>query len=188
MAGIIVGVNGSPGAHRALDWAMKEAAAHHAHLTVVAVHEVPMNGWTGNADILGADVPELEKTRRAAEEAVSKAAAQLGESQPASVTLHAANGFPAEELINASRDADLLVVGFAGGRRVHPADDGLDQQTRSCTTHTARSSSSQISGRASGLCLQVGQARRPRPARIPQLPCRRPIRPWCSSPATGRTS
>lgn len=114
MAGIIVGVDGSPGAHRALDWAMKEAAAHHAPLTVVAVHEVPINGWTGHPDILPADVPELEKTRRAAEEAVSKAVAQLGESRPASVTLHAANGFPAEELINASRDADLLVVGSRG--------------------------------------------------------------------------
>ena len=107
MAGIIVGVDGSPGADRALDWAMKEAAAHHAHLTVVAVHQVPVSGWTGNPIILGADVPELEKTRHAAEEAVSKAAAQLGESRPASVTLRAANGFPAEELINASRDADL---------------------------------------------------------------------------------
>ena len=77
MAGIIVGVDGSPGAHRALEWAMKEAAAHHAHLTVVAVHEVPMNGWTGHPDILGADVPELQKTRAAAEETVSKAAAQV---------------------------------------------------------------------------------------------------------------
>jgi nucleotide-binding universal stress UspA family protein len=114
MAGIIVGVDGSPGAVRALDWAMKEAAAHHAHLTVVAVHEVPISGWTGNPIILGADVPELEKTRHAAEEAVSKAAAQLGDSRPASVTLRAANGFPAEELINASRDADLLVVGSRG--------------------------------------------------------------------------
>jgi nucleotide-binding universal stress UspA family protein len=114
MAGIIVGIDGSAGAHRALDWAMKEAAAHHAHLTVVAVHEVPVNGWTGNPDILGADVPELEKTRRAAEEAVSKAAAQLGDSRLATVTLHAANGFPAEELIKASRGADLIVVGSRG--------------------------------------------------------------------------
>jgi nucleotide-binding universal stress UspA family protein len=114
MAGIIVGVDGSPGAHRALDWAMKEAAAHHAPLTVVAVHEVPVNGWSGHPDILPADVPALEKTRRAAEEAVSKAAAQLGQSRPAPVTLHAVNGFPAEELINASRDADLLVVGSRG--------------------------------------------------------------------------
>ena len=81
MAGIILGVNGSPGAHRALDWAMKEAAAHDAHLTVVAVHEVPVNGWTGHPDILGADVPELEKTRRAAEEAVS-GCPPAGDSRP----------------------------------------------------------------------------------------------------------
>jgi nucleotide-binding universal stress UspA family protein len=114
MAGIIVGVDGSPGAHRALDWAMKQAAGQHAQLTVVTVHAVPINGWTGHPDILGADVPELEKTRRATEEAVSKAAAQLGESRPSSVTIHAVNGFPAEELINASRDADLLVVGSRG--------------------------------------------------------------------------
>jgi nucleotide-binding universal stress UspA family protein len=114
MAGIIVGVDGSHGAHRALDWAMKQAAAKHAHLTVVTVHEVPMDGWTGNPIILGADAPELEKTRHAAEDMVAKAAVQLGESRPASVTLHAVNGFAAEELINASRDADLLVVGSRG--------------------------------------------------------------------------
>lgn len=93
---------------------MKEAAAQHAHLTVVTVHEVPINGWTGHPDILGADVPELEKTRQAAQDMVSKAAVQLGESRPSSVTIHAVNGFPADELINASRDADLLVVGSRG--------------------------------------------------------------------------
>ena len=114
MPGIIVGVDGSHGAHRALDWAMKQAAAKHAHLTVVTVHEVPVSGWTGNPIILGADVPELEKTRQAAQDMVAKATSQLGESRPASVTVHAVNGFPAEELINASRDADLVVVGSRG--------------------------------------------------------------------------
>ena len=114
MAGIVVGVNGSHGAHRALDWAMREAAAHHAPLTVVAVHEVAASGWMGNPIILPADEPELAKTRYAAEEAVAKAATGLAEARPASVTVHAVNGFAAEELINASRDADLVVVGFRG--------------------------------------------------------------------------
>jgi nucleotide-binding universal stress UspA family protein len=114
MPGIIVGVDGSHGAHRALDWAMKQAAAKHAHLTVVTVHEVPVSGWTGNPIILGADVPELEKTRQAAQDMVAKATAQLGDTRPASVTVHAVNGFPAEELVNASRDADLVVVGSRG--------------------------------------------------------------------------
>ena len=114
MAGIIVGVDGSHGAHRALDWAMREAAACHAPLTVVAVHEVAASGWTGNPIILPADEPELDKTRQAAKEAVAKVATGLGQTQPASVTVHAVNGFAAEELLNASRDADLVVVGFRG--------------------------------------------------------------------------
>ena len=120
MTGIIVGVDGSHHAHQALDRAMREAAVHHAPLTVLAVHPVAASGWTGNPIILPADEPELEKTRQAAEEAVAKAAIHLGESQPASVTVRAVNGFAAEELINASRDADLVVVGFHGaGRFAH---------------------------------------------------------------------
>jgi nucleotide-binding universal stress UspA family protein len=65
--------------------------------------------------ILPADEPALEKIRHAVEEAVAKAATQLGESQPASVTVRAVNGFASQELIEASRDADLLVVGSRGG-------------------------------------------------------------------------
>ena len=115
MPGITVGIDGSGGAHRALEWAMKEAAARHSPLIVVAVHEVLASGWTGNPVILPQDEQAVDKTRRAAEELVAKAAAQLGESQPLAVTVRAVNGLPAQELIEASRDADLLVVGSRGG-------------------------------------------------------------------------
>jgi nucleotide-binding universal stress UspA family protein len=115
MPGITVGIDGSDGAHRALEWAMKEAAAYHAPLTVVTVHEVPASGWTGNPVILPEDEPVVEKARHAAEESVAKTAARLGGSQPPSVTVRAVNGFAAQELIEASRDADLLVVGSRGG-------------------------------------------------------------------------
>jgi nucleotide-binding universal stress UspA family protein len=94
---------------------MKQAAAHHAPLTVVTVHEVPASGWTGNPVILPPDEPAAEKARHAAEESVAKTAARLGESQPLSVTVRAVNGFAAQELIEASRYADLLVVGSRGG-------------------------------------------------------------------------
>jgi len=114
MPGIIVGIDGSHDAHRALEWAMQEAAVHHSPLTVVTVHEVP-SGWTGNPMILPDDEPALNKVRKAVEEAVAKAAAQLSESPPASVTVRAVNGFAAQELIEASRDAGLLVVGSRGG-------------------------------------------------------------------------
>ena len=114
MPGITVGVDGSHGAHRALEWAIKEAATHHAPLTVLTVHEVPASGWTGKPIVLPPDVPAVEEARRAAEETVTKALSALGESRPPSVTVRAVNGLAAEELINASRDADLLVVGFRG--------------------------------------------------------------------------
>lgn len=114
MAGIIVGVDGSHGGHLALQWALKEAAAHHAPLTVLTVHAVAASGWTGNPIILPPDAADLEKIRQAVEQAVTEASSQLGESRPASVTVRAVNGFPSQELINASRDADLLVVGSRG--------------------------------------------------------------------------
>ncbi|SRR6266487_4356568 len=114
MPGITVGIDGSHDAHRALEWAMQEAAVRHVSLTVVTVNEVA-SGWTGNPMIFTADEPALERARHGVEEAVAKAAAQLGESQPASVTVRAVNGFAAQELIEASREADLLVVGSRGG-------------------------------------------------------------------------
>ena len=40
--------------------------------------------------------------------------AQLGEAQPESVTVRAVIGFPAEELIKASHDSDLVVVSARG--------------------------------------------------------------------------
>ncbi len=114
MPGITVGVDGSHDAHRALEWAIKEAAAHHAPLTVLAVHEVAVSGWTGKPIVLPPDLPAVEQARQAAEETVTKTLSALGESRPASVTVRAVNGLAAEELINASRDSDLVVVGFRG--------------------------------------------------------------------------
>lgn len=115
MPGITVGIDGSHDAHVALEWAMQEAAARHVPLTVVTVHDVPVSGWTGGPIILPADEPALERAYQAAGDAVAKAAAALGESKPPSVKVRAVNGFPAQELIEASRDADLLVVGSRGG-------------------------------------------------------------------------
>jgi nucleotide-binding universal stress UspA family protein len=51
---------------------------------------------------------------QAAEEMTQKVVSQLGDEQPPSVTVRAVTGYPAEELIAASREADLLVVGSRG--------------------------------------------------------------------------
>jgi nucleotide-binding universal stress UspA family protein len=115
MPGIIVGVDGSEVSRRALDWAVREAGLRGAALTVLAVHQVASNYWTGSPEHYAADQPVTEVMRRAAEEAVQKAVSQAGESAPASVTVRAVSGLPAQELVSASSDADLVVVGSNSG-------------------------------------------------------------------------
>ena len=115
MPGIVVGVDGSPNSERALDWAMKQAAAVHAPLTVIAVHEVPKSYWGGIPVVGAADEALLEKLRQAAEEMTQRAASRLGDARPAAVNVHAVNGFVVKELAGASQDADLVVIGARGG-------------------------------------------------------------------------
>ena len=115
MSGILVGLDGSAHSERTLAWAIAEAAARKAPLTVLAVHQVASNHWTGHPVIYPGDEPDLEKMRLAVQELTQKVVDQAGEPGPASVTVRAVSGLPAEELINASRDADLIVVGSRGG-------------------------------------------------------------------------
>jgi nucleotide-binding universal stress UspA family protein len=115
MPGIIVGVDGSEVSRRALDWAVREAGLRGAALTVLAVHQVASNYWTGSPEHYPADQPVTEVMRKAAEEAVQKAVSQAGEPAPASVTVRAVSGLPAQELVSASSDADLVVVGSNSG-------------------------------------------------------------------------
>lgn len=115
MSGIIVGIDGSGHAQPALEWAMTEAAVRHCALTVLTVNPIVASYWTGNPVAVPGDAARQEKDRLAAEEAVAAAAGRLGGQQPASVTVQAVSGFPAQELIEASKTADLLVVGARGG-------------------------------------------------------------------------
>jgi nucleotide-binding universal stress UspA family protein len=114
MSGITVGIDGSDHSVRALEWAANEAAVRHAPLTVLTVHLVPQSGWTGNPITVPQDFEDAEKERQAAEEMTLKVTSQLGEAQPASVTVRAIIGFPAQMLIEASSEADLMVVGSRG--------------------------------------------------------------------------
>jgi nucleotide-binding universal stress UspA family protein len=113
MPGITVGVDGSDNSLRAMEWAMREAALRHAALTVLTVNPIAVTFWN-TPIVLPEDKIAEEKARQAAEEAVAKIVSQLGDSQPSSVTVRAVSGLPAEELINASRDSELLVLGSRG--------------------------------------------------------------------------
>jgi nucleotide-binding universal stress UspA family protein len=118
MPGILVGVDGSNHSGRALAWAIREAAQHQAPLTVMTVHPPQVRPATQ----IFWNVPDLPEDSRGEEEFartsvsqfVDKVASEIGEKVP-EITVSAVIGDPAEELIKASRDADLLVVGSRGG-------------------------------------------------------------------------
>lgn len=113
MPGILVGVDGSHHSERALDWAMREAALRHVPLTVLTVHQAPA-GWLGHGAAHPEDAGPLERTKAAAQEQVDKVLAGLGGPHPEPVTVQAVNGVPAEALLGAAADADVVVVGARG--------------------------------------------------------------------------
>jgi len=115
MPGIVVGIDGSDNSRKALEWAGREAGLRGTSLTVLAVHQVATNYWTGAPEHYASDTPETEMVRQAAEDAVQKAVSQVGGPAPTSVTVRAVSGVPARELVAASADADLVVVGSRGG-------------------------------------------------------------------------
>jgi nucleotide-binding universal stress UspA family protein len=113
MPGIVVGIDSSHHSQRALEWAVNEATIRHAPLTVLTVHPVIV-GYYGSAVTYPGDDALADKAGKAAQEEVDAAVAKLGENKPESVTVKAVNGIPARELISASEDADLLVLGARG--------------------------------------------------------------------------
>ncbi len=113
MSGIIVGIDGSSHSQLALEWAMREATIRRQPLTVITVEQVAASGWHGMV-VFPADEHFLAEARTAAQELIAKVTAQLGEVSPQPVTVQAVFGLPAEKLIEASQDADLLVVGSRG--------------------------------------------------------------------------
>jgi nucleotide-binding universal stress UspA family protein len=116
MPGIVVGVDGSDHSHRALIWAMRQAAQQQAPLTVLAVRPDPVRPVTGVNWGLHAypeDTHNPEVARKAIQAIVEQAGNEISETAP-QVTVNVVTGDPAEELVKASRDADMIVVGSRG--------------------------------------------------------------------------
>ena len=116
MSGIFVGVDGSDHSRLALGWALREAARHHMPLTVISVHPTPARPATAiywAVPDLPADPRDKEAELSALRQFVDKVATETGETVPG-ISVVAETGDPAEKLIEASRDADLLVVGSRG--------------------------------------------------------------------------
>lgn len=112
MSGIVVGVDGSSHSQNALDWAINESALRRAPLTAFAVVPVASSIWGIAPQYYPADEDRRAEVQQSTQEIVDKAVAS--HSGQVAVTVRVVCGLPADELIKASADADLLVVGARG--------------------------------------------------------------------------
>jgi nucleotide-binding universal stress UspA family protein len=112
MPGILVGIDGSAHSQPALEWAAKEAAIRHTSLNVLTVHQAVASGW-GGTTLYEGDEELTAKARDAAQAETDKVLSSL-QVRPESVTVTAVHGIPAEEILNAGADADMIVVGSRG--------------------------------------------------------------------------
>jgi len=114
MSGIIVGIDGSDYSRRALEWAVNEAAVRQTPLTVVTVSQAVAGYW-GHLVTDQEDTDHAERARKAAQEETDSVLGKAGAgSRPPSVTVQVVTGLPAEALLLAAADADMIVVGSRG--------------------------------------------------------------------------
>lgn len=92
---------------------MREAAIRHAPLTVLTVHDA-VAGYFGGVAMYPNDPALTEKARELAQAETDKVLAELAKPRPESVTVKAVHGFPAQELIDAGKGADMVVLGSRG--------------------------------------------------------------------------
>jgi len=93
---------------------MREAGLRNSTLTVITVIPAMASPWTGRPLSVPDGDEAVSHARTAVEEAVAKAASDLSGPKPDSVFVKAFTGFPVQSLIDASSDAELVVVGSRG--------------------------------------------------------------------------
>lgn len=110
---IVVGIDGSEHANRALAWALAEARAHGAALDVVSAWTLPAEWAQGYNPEWVVDLEAMG--RRTADEAREAVASVYGSDElPDWITVTAVEGPAATILLERAEDADLIVVGTRG--------------------------------------------------------------------------
>jgi|SRR5580704_15807825 nucleotide-binding universal stress UspA family protein len=108
-ARIVVGIDGSDNAKAALRWAAKQAGYTGAALDLVGAWEYPATyGWVAVPD---QDYDLASYVQKAIDEAVADV---FGDDVPATLSSRVIQGHAAEVLVDASKGAELLVVGSRG--------------------------------------------------------------------------
>ena len=109
---IVVGVDGSESSMAALAWAVRQAALTGATVDAVHAWHIPVTYGYGYGYAMVLPVPDLEKI---AGQVADKAVAEVADLAPGvEIRTVIVEGNPARALLDAAKDADLLVVGSRG--------------------------------------------------------------------------
>jgi nucleotide-binding universal stress UspA family protein len=105
---VVAGVDGSAASLRAIEWAVRHAELIGATLEIVTAWEWPNTfGWSV--------IPSEFNPKQDAQKLLESLVASLREAHPhVAITWKVVEGHPAPVLLNASKGADLLVVGSRG--------------------------------------------------------------------------
>ena len=114
---LVVGADGSAASDRALEWALQEARRRGAEVQVITTY-----GPVQHAGAL-AETSRARHAREAAEKSQAEQLTRVAEPyrRDVAVTPEVVDGHPAERLVEASREASLLVLGSHGAGAVHQA-------------------------------------------------------------------
>lgn len=115
-ARIVVGIDGSPGAMAALEWAIREARLRNSTVHTVMAWQQPTAYGASNAFGLGMD-PAFESQKVLADLADEKATQLVDEASQGHevpITWETVEGHPALALLSVVDEKDLLVVGSRG--------------------------------------------------------------------------
>jgi nucleotide-binding universal stress UspA family protein len=106
---IVVGVDGSPSSARALRWAVQQARLTGAEVHAIAAWTPPtVSAWS---PVIAEEVDWSQDCAAGLEQSITEA---LAPDDAAAVQRHVVREHPAQALIDAAADADLLVVGSRG--------------------------------------------------------------------------
>lgn len=113
--GIVIGVDGSPEAQVAVEWAAREAVLHAVPLTLVTV-EPGQQPRTWYEISVASELAEISArhTREILAKATAAAEHAAAEAGPLTIGEHVGEGNVVSTLVELSADADMLVVGSRG--------------------------------------------------------------------------
>ena len=111
MALIVVGVDGSENARRALAWAVAHAASRGDTLRVIHAWMYPGVDFPLNRAV---ETPDVDTLLRGAEQLLANEIAAVAVPYDVTIDLEVRRGKAAEVLVNESSEADLVVIGSRG--------------------------------------------------------------------------